>query len=537
MPIHADYLFVNASVHTADPANPRAEAVAVRGNRILFVGRTADVGDLRGARTEVIDAGGRSLLPGLNDSHFHLLWGSLKLDKLRLDDAGTLEEILAATAAYAAANPQREWIEGVQLNYSAIPVGERLDRWQLDAVAPDRPVYLTAFDGHTVWANSEALRRSGLLYGQTTPAGSEIVMDEAGGTATGELREPGAFDPVRALILPPTEAERRAALRRGLALCARHGLTSVHNMDNWNDCLSLCTALEEQGEMTLRIYVPYNIEPGMPLEKIAEAAEQKRRFQGSFVRSGAVKLFMDGVLESFTALMVDDYAGQPGNCGSALYTAEQFNAIAAEVDRLGLQIAVHACGDGAVRRTLDGYAHAQRTNGRRDSRHRVEHIEVIHPDDIARFADLGVIASMQPVHCPPTLNAGDLWPSRAGAGRWRYSFAWQTLREAGARQAYGSDWPVAPMNPLLGLWSGLARTPWQRGDPQQRQELAQLIAGYTRDAAFTEFQETEKGMVQTGMLADLVLLNADIFATPAAEVDQISPLLTMVNGQAVFRDL
>jgi predicted amidohydrolase YtcJ len=166
MPIHADYLFVNASVHTADPANPHAEAVAVRGNRILFVGRTAETGDLRGARTEVIDAGGRSLLPGLTDSHFHLLWGSLKLDKLRLDDAGTLGEILAATAAYAAANPQREWIEGVQLNYSAIPAGERLDRWQLDALVPDRPVYLTAFDGHTVWANSEALRRSGLLYGR-----------------------------------------------------------------------------------------------------------------------------------------------------------------------------------------------------------------------------------------------------------------------------------------------------------------------------------------------------------------------------------
>jgi predicted amidohydrolase YtcJ len=141
------------------------------------------------------------------------------------------------------------------------------------------------------------------------------------------------------------------------------------------------------------------------------------------------------------------------------------------------------------------------------------------------------------VHCPPTLNAGDLWPSRAGAGRWRYSFAWQTLREAGARQAYGSDWPVAPMNPFLGLWSGLARTPWQPGDPQQRQSLEQLIAGYTRDAAYTEFQETEKGMIQTGMLADLVLLNADIFAVPAAEVDQIDPALTMVDGQAVFRNL
>ena len=346
----ADYLFLNAAVYTADPANPHAEAVAVRGNQILFVGRTADAAALRGARTQVIDAGGRSLLPGLIDSHFHLLWGSLKLDKLRLDDADPLQDILTATAAYAAANPARAWIEGVQLKYTAIPAGARLDRWMLDAIVPDRPVVLTAFDGHTSWANSEALRRAGLLYGQATPAGSEIVMDAATGTATGELREPGAFDPVRNLIPPPTEVERRAAVQRGLALCARHGLTSVHNMDNWNNAISVYAALEDLGEMTVRIYVPYNVEPDTPIDKIAEAVELKRQYQGEYVRAGAVKVFMDGVLESYTALMVDDYADQPGSRGGALHTAERFNAIAAEADRLGLQIAVHACGDGAVQR-------------------------------------------------------------------------------------------------------------------------------------------------------------------------------------------
>ena len=452
----ADYLFTNASIYTADPANPRAEAVAVHGNRIVFVGRAADGADLRGPGTEVIDAGGRTLLPGLIDSHFHLLWGSLKLDKLRLEDADTLAKILDAVAAFAAANPQRDWIEGVQLQYDAVPAGERLDRWQLDAIVPDRPVYLSAFDGHTVWVNTEALRRGGILQGRETPAGSMIVMDAATGTATGELREPGAFDLVRDHIPPPSEVERRAALHKGLALCARHGLTSVHNMDNWNDGIAVYAALEELGKMTVRVYVPYNVEPETPVDKIAEAAALKRQFQGNYVRAGAVKVFMDGVLESYTALMVDDYAGQPGNRGGALHTAERFAAIAAEADRLGLQIFVHACGDGAVRRALDGYAHAQRVNGRRDSRHRVEHIEVIHRADIRRFAELGVIASMQPVHCPVTIDAGDVWSGRAGAGRWGYSFAWQTLRAAGAAQAYGSDWPVAPMDPFLGIWSGLA---------------------------------------------------------------------------------
>ena len=536
MSTYADYLFTNAAVFTADPANPRAEAVAVRGNRILAVGRAAAVAELRGPRTEVVDGGGRSLLPGLIDSHFHLLYGSLKLDKLRLDAANSLDEIRAAIAAYAAANPQREWIDGVQLKYSAIPAGERLDRWFLDAIVADRPVYLTAFDGHTVWVNSEALRRGGLLNGRATPAGSEIVMDAATGAATGELREPGAFDPVRALIPAPTDAERRAALHQGLALCAANGLTGVHNMDGWDNSIELYAALEDLGEMTLRIYVPYDIKPDTPLEKIAEAAAQKQRFQGSHVRSGAVKVFMDGVLESYTALMIDDYAGEPGNRGGALYTADHFNAIAAAADRLGLQIFVHACGDGAVRRTLDGYEHALQRNGRRDSRHRIEHIEVIHPHDIPRFAELGVLASMQPAHCPPTLHEGDVWPSRAGAARWPYSFAWQTLRDAGARQAYGSDWPVVTMDPFVGMWCGMVREQWNAGDPVQTQRLEDLVLGYTREAAYAEFQEHEKGMLRPGMLADLVLLDADIFAAPVAAVDRVRPTLTMVDGKVVFRN-
>jgi predicted amidohydrolase YtcJ len=533
----ADILFTNAAVYTADPANPRAEAVAVRGNRIVFVGRAAEAAELRGPHTQVIDAGGRTLLPGLIDSHFHLLWGSLKLDKLRLENANTRADIFAALAAYAAAHPQREWIEGVQLNYTAIPAGERLDRWQLDAIVPDRPVYLSAFDGHTVWVNTAALQRSGILYGQTTPAGSEIVMDAATGTATGELRERGAFNLVRIHIPPPTEAECRTALSRGLELCARYGLTSVHNMDNWNNGIALYAALEAQGEMTVRIYVPYNVEPETPIAQIAEAAELKRCYQGNFVRAGAVKIFMDGVLESYTALMVDGYADQRGNHGGALHSAERFNAIAVEADRLGLQIFVHACGDGAVRRTLDGYACAQRVNGRRDSRHRIEHIELIHPDDLPRFAELGVIASMQPVHCPITVDAGDIWLQRPGPARWRDSFAWRTLRNAGARQAFGSDWPVAPMVPFLGFWYGLARQPWQPDDPVQRLTLEELIAGYTRDAAYAEFQEHVKGMVRVGLLADLVLLDIDIFAAPASEIARVKPLLTMVDGRAVYREV
>jgi predicted amidohydrolase YtcJ len=306
-------------------------------------------------------------------------------------------------------------------------------------------------------------------------------------------------------------------------------------MDGWDKAIERCAALEDLGEMTMRLYVPYDVTPETPLAALQEAAAQRQKFQGNYVRGGGIKLFMDGVLESYTALMLDDYADAPGNQGGALFTAEHFNRIAIEADRLGLQIAVHCCGDGAVRRTLDGYQLAQQRNGSHNRRHRVEHIEVIHPDDIGRFAQLGVIASMQPLHSPLAVHSGDVWPERAGEARWPLSFAWQTLRNAGAHLAFGSDWPVVTMNPMLGFHAALNRQLWAADHPDQRQTLAQIIRGYTRDAAYVEFQEAEKGMIRTGMLADLVLLSADLFATPDAEMAQVQPVLTLCDGRVVYQ--
>lgn len=538
MPQLADLLITNAAVYTVDDANPHAEAVAVRGNRIVFVGSAADAQAWRGPKTEVIEGKGRTLLPGLIDSHFHLLWGSLKLDDLQLWDAENLEQLATLIRDYAVAHPEKAWIVGAQLRYKAIAPGalgaRPLDRHFLDALVADRPVYLVAYDGHTVWANTEALRRGGLLHGRELPPGHEIVLDPATGTATGELREPEAFRPIRDLIPQKSEAEKRTLLHKGLALAAQYGITSAHNMDTWDDSMGLYAALDDLGEMTLRLYAPYDVKPETPLEALQEAAEWKRKYQSSHLRAGAIKCFMDGVLESYTALMVDDYADQPGNRGSALFTAEHFHQVATEADRLRLQIAVHCCGDGAVKRTLDGLEHALRQNGRRDSRHRIEHIEVIDPPDIRRFAELGVIASMQLLHAPPTVASGDVWPVRAGAGRWPLSFAWRTLRNAGAHLAFGSDWPVVTLDPMLGFWNALNRQPWQAGDPDQRQTLVETIRGYTRDAAYVEFQEHEKGMIHTGMLADLVLLSEDLFATPPEEITRAHPVVTVCDGKIVY---
>jgi predicted amidohydrolase YtcJ len=533
----SDLLLTHARAFTANPARPAAEAVAVQGSRIVFVGSSAEAAAWRGPATRVIDCGGRTLLPGFIDSHFHLLWGSLELSDIQLAEAHDWPTAANLIRAYAAKHPDQAWLVGYGLRYDIAGRGQPFTRQHLDGVVADRPLILFAYDHHTAWANTVALQRAGRLHGGPRVApNSEIVM-APDGTATGELREGGAYRPLLDLIAPPDAAQQRAALQRGMAAANRLGLTSVHNMDGTEAQISLYAAMEDAGEMPLRVYVPYSITPETPVEALAEAAAWSERFQGDYVRPGAVKFFMDGVIESYTALLLEPYAGRPGYRGDANYSAEHFTHLACEAERLGLQMTVHAIGDAAVRRTLDGYEAAGRANPQRPigaGRHRVEHIEVIHPDDVARFAALGVIASMQPLHAPRDASGSDVWPLRVGPERWPYSFAWQTLRNAGARLAFGSDWPVVSQSPLAGLQAAVTRQPWAPGLPDQRQSLTDALLAYTRHAAYAEFQEQAKGLLAPGYLADLVLVSANLEATPPEAIGQVEVLLTPCNGRLVF---
>jgi predicted amidohydrolase YtcJ len=527
----ADLIITNARALTLDPQLPQAEAVAVSGRRIAYVGSAADALQWRGPHTRVIDAAGRTLLPGIIDSHYHLLWGSIKLDDIRFEGVGSYEEMAIAIQAYAAAYPDKPWLIGYGLGYGMLPDGAPLTRAHLDAILADRPLVVVAFDLHTAWANTRALELAGLLHGGTSEAGNEIVMSQDG-TASGELREPGAYNQVLDLAPKPDDAQTRALLHKGLAQAARYGITSVHNMDGDAQQMALYAALEDRGELKLRVYIPYLAWPEKPPEALAEAVAM-RQMQTDMVRAGCVKFFMDGVIESYTALMLDEYADDPGNLGTAIFSAEQFTLMATEADRLGLQIAVHAIGDGAVRRALDGFAHARQVNGRRDSRHRIEHIEVLHLDDLPRFAELGVIASMQPVHEAVSVP-GNLWSQRVGAERWSRSFPWQTLRAGGAHLAFGSDWPVVTQNPFLGMQAALARRPWAEDQPSEAQSLEDTLAAYTRDAAYVEFQEGIKGQLRAGMLADLALLSGDLATTPVDELADLTAALTICDGRIVY---
>ncbi len=533
----ADLVFINARVATIDPARPTAGAVAVRRERILFVGSEEGVRDLIGPRTRVVDGRGGTLMPGFIDSHFHLLWGSLSLGDIELRGVRTLDEIRARTLAFLRRAPEKAWVVGRNLPYAVPSAVEPLTRFHLDEIVRDRPFFVSSYDYHTIWANTAALQAAGLLHAGSKPVGpnSEIVR-LPDGSASGELREPGAYRPLLDQVPPPTDVEKIGLLKKGLALAASLGITSAHNMDGNPRLASLFAALEDRDELTMRLVVPYDVRPDTPFESLAdEALPMKRRFKSPLIRAGAVKFFMDGVLESYTAFLVDPYADDPATRGSTLFEPDHFRRLAVEADRLGLQIFVHACGDGAVRRVLDGYEAARQANGPRDSRHRVEHIELIHPEDLPRFAELGVIASMQPLHAPMLDREADVWPARAGEARWPWSFAWRRLREAGARLTFGSDWPVVTLDPMAGLDDGLNRRPWgDEGSDHYRLTLAELVAGYTRDAAYAEFQEEQKGIVAENYLADLVLLDRDLFATPAAEITEVRPVLTVCGGRVVY---
>ncbi|MEZ5930944.1 MAG: amidohydrolase [Alphaproteobacteria bacterium] len=550
----ADLIIKNARCLTQDDARPRAEALAIRGRHILGVGSEDEVEALTGAGTRVIDAGGGTVLPGIIESHLHLFGGAAGLDSLLLGEVKGLPALTDAARRQAAARPDDQLIVGFQADYLMLGQ-EPITRQQLDQALPDRPFAMMAADAHTVWANTRALELAGLLHGRDLPAGHRVVMGEDG-LATGELRENEAFGPVLAFTADggrsllgyttgrdpdprPSAAERagdRDILKKGLAYCASLGITSIHNMDgNWYQ-LELLDEIERGDGLRCRVQVPYHHKSTKSLGEIAsEGLAMHRRFDSDRLYSGRLKLFMDGVVEASTAFLLEDYASQPGHRGEALFSADEFAAIATEADRLGLQISVHAIGDAAVRRTLDGYAAAREANGARESRHRIEHIEIYDPADLPRFKELGVVASMQPPHAAGGVCFGEQpTMSLTGPGRWPRAFAWRTIRHTGIPLAFSSDWPVAPLDPMLGIQAAVTRKPLRDGLPEQAQTLDEALTSYTRIGAFAEFAEDKKGILKPGLFADVVVMDRDLEATDPEALSKAKPIFTICDGRVTY---
>lgn len=550
MTAHADLVVTNASVLTMDEGNPRAEAIAVKDGRIAAVGSAADIEALTGPGTRVIDARGASVAPGFIESHIHLFLGAAELVHLQLFGVKGFERLKEKIEAYAAARPADRVLFAQGCDYTILGGGETLTRHHLDRIVADRPLALVAPDHHTMWANTIALERAGLLHGKALSPGNEVVTGEDG-LATGELRESQAMTPVTHLagesrvrlgIETGGEPARRPSpqeweadkeiMRRGLAHAAEHGITSFHNMDGNFYQLELLEEIGREGGLICRAQVPFHYKKPMTLADLEKASEMARRWSGEWLKSGMVKIFMDGVIDSGTAYMVEPYADRPDWRGEPYFSDEEFAQIATEIDRRGLQIAVHAIGDAAVRTVLDGYEAARRANGPRDSRHRIEHIEVTTDADVPRFAALGVIASMQPPHPPGSMGL-PLEPtlSKIGRDRWRLAYAWRTIRDTGAHVVFASDWPVSPVDPIAGIQAAMLRKPWAEGLPDHSYSLPEAIAGYTVEGAYAEFSEDRKGRLKPGYLADLVVLSADIEAVAPEALHEVRPAFTVCGGR------
>lgn len=523
----ADLIIMNAKVFTSDDSNPWAEAVVIQGNRIAYVGDTSHALTFRGERTRVVDGQGHTLTPGFIDTHVHLLWGAIWMSSAQLQGVKTKEDLRNVLTEFSDQNKTEPWVSGRGIRYSIVST-----RQELDEILADRPIYVGAFDGHTGWANTKALELAGILHEDKPGMVNGIIVRDENGVATGELREGDAMRAVTDLIPLPSAQRKRELLKQAIREFNKTGITSVHNMNGDMEELMAYAALEDAGEMNLRVYVPYHVKPETTEEMLSEAAEMAR-VRMDYVRGGAAKFFMDGVWESYTAYNVHPYADEPDTRVEPIFSLEHFTRMAAACDRMGLQIAVHCCGDGAVRQALDGYEAIQKINGKRDSRHRVEHIEVCQPEDMPRFKELGVIASMQTSHAPFSLEEDMVWTRRTGPQRWPYSFAWRSLKDAGATLSLGSDWTVAPFDPLINIHVALNRKKYDESNPDQRLTLEECILGYTRDAAYTEFMEHEKGQIKEGYLADLVLFSHDLFAVPPEDIMTARPVLTLMDGRIV----
>jgi predicted amidohydrolase YtcJ len=534
----ADSIVVNAKIYTVNQQQPWAEALAVRGGRILAVGSNQQIAAYRTAATHVIDAAGGLVLPGFTDCHIHFMEGSLGLVHVDLNGAATAAEIQQRVKHYAAAHPHEPWILGMGWTYPVFAPSGLPDKKILDAAVPDRPVFLEAFDGHSAWANSKALTAAGITRATPDPPNGRIVRD-AKGEATGALQEE-AGELVFRFAPKPSREERLVALRRGLHEANRFGLVRVHSAGGDFEWLDLYDELHRAGDLTVRLYVAYFLDPPALAPAVLEKIEQARRtYTGDWIAAGAVKTMLDGVVEAHTAAMLAPYSDDPSLSGKLFWDPAKYKAAVAELDRRGLQIFTHAIGDRAVRLALDAYEAARNQNHNTDARPRIEHIETITARDIPRFGSLGVIASFQPLHTYPDEDTLQIWARNAGPDRASRAWVWHSIASTGGRLAFGSDWPVVTLNPWPGVQTALTRQTTEGAPsggwlPNERISLDAAIHGYTLGAAIAGRREKTEGSVEPGKLADLIMLSQNLFAIDPHQIGRTEVMMTMVGGQVVY---
>ena len=529
----ADLIITNAKVWTVDKTHPTAQAVAVLGDRIVAVGSNADIDVWRGHDTKVIDAGGKLLLPGFNDAHVHFVSGGLQLESVQLNDATSKQEFVRRIAAQAKKTPKGEWIQGGDWDETKWSPLSLPTKELIDAVTPDNPVFVSRYDGHSALANSTALRLAGITSQTPDPPGGVIIRD-AQGNPTGDLKD-AATDIVFKVIPPLSHEQRLRAVRRAMEYAASLGVTSVQNMDPDYADIAAYAELLQNGELTTRIYAAPLIDQVDDQVKIGI----RHAFGGPFLRIGAVKAFADGSLGSRTAYFFEPFSDEPGNRG---LLGEEMQPLSLMRDRMmkadaaGLQICTHAIGDQAISIILDLYADIVKAHGEMDRRLRIEHAQHMAAKDFDRFAQLNVIASVQPYHA---IDDGRWAEGYIGHDRASRTYAFRTFLNHWVHLAFGTDWDVAPLNPIWTVYAAVTRSTLDGKNPNgwfpdQKLTVAEAIEAYTMGSAYAEFQENVKGSITPGKLADMVVLSEDIFSIDPAKIRDVKVLKTIVGGKVVW---
>lgn len=537
----AELVLRGGAVWTGSPLRPWAEAVAVREGRLLYVGEDSGAARFISRSTRVLELSGRMVLPGFQDTHAHPLSGGLELGECNLYDAKTAAEVEGAIRAYAVAHPEQPWVRGNGWQLPVFPAANP-HREVLDRAVPDRPAFFYAADGHSAWVNSRALALAGVTKGTRDPPNGRIERDPRTGEPSGTLRE-SAIDLVVPKLPPYSAADRLGAVRRALAEANRFGITSITDADADADYLEAYANLDRRGELTARVTAALHTDAAVPVEEMAarlRALRMKYR-GGNRLTVNTVKLYADGVIESHTAALLAPYIGLGDDRGPLVYQPDDLTARITAFDRDGFQIHVHAIGDRAIRVTLDALGHARQVNGTHDGRPVMAHLELWDPADIPRFRELGVVASFQPYWAQAdqyitTLTEPVLGPARS---RWLYPIA--SLMASGAVVAGGSDWTVSSLNPLDAIQVAITRRDVEAPEgpawlPEERADLPRMLAAYTTNAAYATHSEREAGSLEAGKLADLIVLDRNLFAIPVTAIHSARVLLTLLEGRVVWRD-
>jgi len=540
----ADLIFIHGNIYTQviDPkaslgSGKRAEALAVAGDKILAVGSREEILKSKGPDTKIIDLDGHFVMPGFNDAHMHLASAGMEKMNVNLVGAKTLDEFRDRLRAKVESADAGAWVVGEGWDETPWPVKVLPTRWDLDEVSGQHPVYLDRVDGHIAVANTRALQLASVTVASKDPAGGKIDRGEDG-TPTGILREK-AKESVTAVIPKPTPEKRRQAIELALADLARHGVTSAQDYSSWDD-FQIYEALEREGKLTARISEWLSFDE--PIEQL-NSKRNSHPASDNMLHTGMLKGFMDGSLGSKTAALLEPYSDDPQNSGLPQYDAAKLNAMTKERVLAGYQIGFHAIGDKGAQMALDAFAEAEKAakeekvkaaDGGTDYRLRIEHAQVTTAQQILRFKELKVIASMQPSHLLTDMNWAE---SRLGAKRAEHSYAWAEFLRRGVVLAFGTDYPVEPVTPFRGLYAAITRMSEDGRKtyyPAQKINIEQAIAAYTTGAAFAEFSEKDKGKLEAGMLADFVVLDQDITAAQPPKILQTKVQRTVVGGKTVY---